>query len=67
MLSYHPTTEPFVGTDRGPLLLREQGLLKDLSALGWRVEDIPDLDFDTICADAVRDATVGSNPSAKQR
>ena len=61
------TAEPFVGTDRGPLLLREQGLLKDLSALGWRVEDIPDLDFDTICADAVRDTTLWSNPSAKQR
>ena len=47
--------QPFVGTDVGPELLRENGLLKDLSSLGWRVEDI-DLDFDAICAEAAKDS-----------
>eukprot|EP00565_Helicotheca_tamesis_P007211 CAMPEP_0185736818 /NCGR_PEP_ID=MMETSP1171-20130828/28855_1 /TAXON_ID=374046 /ORGANISM="Helicotheca tamensis, Strain CCMP826" /LENGTH=426 /DNA_ID=CAMNT_0028407555 /DNA_START=92 /DNA_END=1372 /DNA_ORIENTATION=- len=41
--------QPFVGTDSGPTLLREAGLLSHLSQLGWRVEDLPDLDFETIC------------------
>jgi len=38
--------QPFTGTDSGPRLLRESGLRKKLSALGWRVEDFPDIDFD---------------------
>jgi len=38
--------QPFVGTDSGPMLLREAGLLSNLSALGWRVEDLADLDFE---------------------
>jgi arginase len=38
--------QPFVGTDSGPSLLREAGLRGMLSALGWRVEDVPNLDFD---------------------
>ena len=59
--------QPFVGTDSGPTLLREQGLLQDLSTLGWRVEDIPDLDFSTICAQATKDSSVQSSPSAKHR
>jgi hypothetical protein len=42
--------QPFVGTDSGPALLRAQGLVRDLSDLGWTVEDIPDLDFSSICA-----------------
>lgn len=50
--------QPFVGTDHGPQLLRERGLLKDLSSLGWRVEDIPDLDFDTICAKTSKQSKV---------
>lgn len=37
--------QPFVGTDNGPRLLREAGLRGMLTALGWRVEDLPDLDF----------------------
>lgn len=58
--------QPFVGTDSGPTLLREQGLVQDLTNLGWRVEDIPDLDFSTICAQA-RNAnpSIHSNPNAK--
>eukprot|EP00978_Attheya_sp_CCMP212_P040805 scaffold226470_cov50-Attheya_sp.AAC.2 len=40
--------QPFVGTDAGPRLLREAGLLKMLSSLGWRVEDVPDLDFESL-------------------
>lgn len=39
--------QPFVGTDAGPSLLREKGLRNMLTSLGWRVEDIPDLVFDT--------------------
>ncbi|KAL7497150.1 hypothetical protein ACHAWT_005313 [Skeletonema menzelii] len=58
--------QPFVGTDRGPELLRESGLLKDLSSLGWRVEDLPDLDFDTICAEAAKSSNaVPMSPNAK--
>jgi arginase len=38
--------QPFVGTDSGPSLLREAGLRGMLSSLGWRVEDLPNLDFD---------------------
>ena len=40
--------QPYVGTDSGPALLRKGGLLQKLSALGWRVEDLPDLDFDSL-------------------
>ncbi|KAL9189082.1 hypothetical protein ACHAXT_011572 [Thalassiosira profunda] len=57
--------QPFVGTDSGPSLLREQGLLSDLTTLGWRVEDLPDLDFDTICAQAGKGAAAQSHPTAK--
>lgn len=58
--------QPFVGTDSGPSLLREQGLLKDLAALGWKVEDIPDLDFQKICGDAGKAIrSVPNNPDAK--
>ncbi|KAL3943019.1 MAG: hypothetical protein SGBAC_002878 [Bacillariaceae sp.] len=39
--------QPFVGTDASPSLLRERGLRNILTSLGWRVEDLPDLDFDT--------------------
>jgi len=37
--------QPYGGTDDGPALLREAGLLNQLTSLGWRVEDMPDLDF----------------------
>jgi len=40
--------QPYVGTDHGPGMLRELGLLQKLSALNWRVEDLPDLDFETM-------------------
>ena len=40
--------QPFVGTDDGPSRLREAGLLTSLSSLGWRVQDNPDLDFESI-------------------
>jgi hypothetical protein len=33
--------QAYVGTDSGPSLLREAGLRGMLSALGWRVEDLP--------------------------
>lgn len=38
--------QPYVGTDSGPRLLREGGLLSMLTSLGWRVEDVPDVDFE---------------------
>lgn len=57
--------QPFVGTDRGPELLREKGLLKDLASLGWRVEDNPDLDMDTICREAARQSNAVRLPNAK--
>jgi arginase len=40
--------QPFVGTDSGPEKLRERGLLTNLTKLGWRVEDLNDLDFSGI-------------------
>ena len=40
--------QPYVGTDHGPSLLRQRGLLQHLTALGWRVEDLPDLDFEAL-------------------
>lgn len=57
--------QPFVGTDRGPELLREEGLLKDLASLGWRVEDNPDLDMDTICREAASQSNAVRLPNAK--
>lgn len=58
--------QPFVGTDSGPSLLREQGLLQDLSTLGWRVEDLPDLDFSNICAQAGKaNPSIHNNLNAK--
>lgn len=38
--------QPYVGTDITPELLRRNGLRNKLSQLDWRVEEIPDLDFD---------------------
>ena len=38
--------QPFMGTDSGPAMLREAGLRTKLTALGWRVEDLPDLNFE---------------------
>jgi len=38
--------QPFAGTDSGPAMLRDGGLREMLSNLGWRVEDLPDLNFD---------------------
>lgn len=32
--------QPYCGTDHGPTLLREAGLLSKLTQLGWRVKDI---------------------------
>lgn len=40
--------QPFVGTDTSPMLLRESGLLNDLTSLGWRVNDLHDLDLSTL-------------------
>ena len=39
--------QPYTGTDSGPSLLREAGLREMLSKLGWRIEDLPDLSFET--------------------
>lgn len=39
--------QPFVGTDSGPKMLRDRGLASNLTKLGWRVEDAPDLAFDS--------------------
>lgn len=52
--------QPFVGTDSSPSLLREAGLREHLSALGWRVEDLPDLDFSQLSS-----AGASPNPKAK--
>ncbi|GKY91019.1 hypothetical protein MPSEU_000074700 [Mayamaea pseudoterrestris] len=43
--------QPHVGTDDGPLLLRQAGLVKDLQSLGWTVNDLGDLEFDKQTSD----------------
>eukprot|EP00934_Nitzschia_sp_Nitz4_P000388 Nitzschia sp. Nitz4//scaffold119_size111653//4704//6100//NITZ4_004173-RA/size111653-augustus-gene-0.204-mRNA-1//1//CDS//3329533785//388//frame0 len=55
--------QPYVGTDTGPALLREKGLRGMLTSLGWRVEELPDLDFDSIIKDLPDDMV--DPPSAK--
>jgi len=40
--------QPLIGTDCGPAMLREAGLRSKLTALGWRVEDLNDLNFEQI-------------------
>lgn len=58
--------QPFVGTDTGPRLLREAGLRGMLSALGWRVEDLPDLDFESVeRAPIAQDEIVGNARNAE--
>lgn len=49
--------QPFAGTDGGPRMLREAGLRGMLAALGWRVEDLPDLDFEAIATTASASAS----------
>ncbi len=39
--------QPYVGTDHGPKLLRQAGLLEDLASIGWRVHDNGDIHIDT--------------------
>mmetsp|Transcript_40811 Transcript_40811/g.95745 ORF Transcript_40811/g.95745 Transcript_40811/m.95745 type:complete len:184 (-) Transcript_40811:465-1016(-) len=39
--------QPFCGTDNGPALLREAGLLQKLTQLGWRVEDLGDMPIES--------------------
>lgn len=35
--------QPLAGTDKGPQLLRDAGLHKNLAALGWRIEEMGDV------------------------
>jgi arginase len=44
----HATTSP---QDSSPQLLREAGLRKMLTSLGWRVEDLHDIDFEKIASE----------------
>ncbi|CAM9441485.1 unnamed protein product [Chrysoparadoxa australica] len=37
--------QPLAGTDKGPTLLRNAGLIKSLAGLGWRVEDSGDIEM----------------------
>ena len=39
--------QPYEGTDFAPSMLRKAGLHKVLTDLGWRVEDLQDLDFNS--------------------
>ena len=49
--------QPFVGTDTGPALLRECGLRNMLTSLGWRVDDIGDIDCEQIAHRAITTST----------
>jgi len=40
--------QPYSGTDFGPQLLRQEGLLESLKSIGWRIHDHGDLDFKQI-------------------
>eukprot|EP00545_Synedropsis_sp_CCMP1620_P011964 CAMPEP_0119012786 /NCGR_PEP_ID=MMETSP1176-20130426/7581_1 /TAXON_ID=265551 /ORGANISM="Synedropsis recta cf, Strain CCMP1620" /LENGTH=360 /DNA_ID=CAMNT_0006965811 /DNA_START=73 /DNA_END=1158 /DNA_ORIENTATION=+ len=53
--------QPFVGTDSGPKLLREGGLRSMMTALGWRVDDVGDINFEKIASQANQ----ASFPSAR--
>ena len=37
--------QPLNGTDNGPDLLREKGLIQGLTKLDWRIEDTGNLEF----------------------
>mmetsp|Transcript_13573 Transcript_13573/g.20995 ORF Transcript_13573/g.20995 Transcript_13573/m.20995 type:complete len:362 (+) Transcript_13573:87-1172(+) len=52
--------QPFVGTDTGPNLLREAGLLNMMTSLGWRVEDHGDIDFEKIANRASQESFPGA-------
>jgi len=43
--------QPFVGTDVAPTILREAGLHQNLTQLGWRIEDMQDIDFANITSE----------------
>lgn len=59
--------QPYVGTDASPAILRKAGLVQKLSALSWRVEDLPDLDFsDTDLASRSMSSTAGSSNTSFQ-
>lgn len=45
--------QPYVGTDMSPALLRKHSLLSKLAALGWRVDDNPDLSFPLYTSDKI--------------
>jgi hypothetical protein len=38
--------QPFTGVDLGPSLMIEQGLPSQLSQLGWRIENSPEVEFE---------------------
>jgi len=57
--------QPFVGTDDGPQLLREKGLRTMLTQLGWRVEDMPDLDFDNLINNHNSNNSMEDPPNAR--
>ena len=52
--------QPYVGTDLGPQLLKEQGLRPMLSSLGWRVQDEADIDFHNYVGDRPPASTVNN-------
>jgi arginase len=55
--------QPYIGTDFGPTLLRKAGLLQKLSALSWRIDDRPDLDFANLPSSGTATATVDNSPN----
>lgn len=53
--------QPYSGTDRGPQLLRDAGLLENLASIGWRVADKGDLDFSAIGDSIIKDGYIPSH------
>ena len=59
--------QPHVGTDTSPMLLRESGLLNDLTSLGWRVNDLDDLDLSSLGVTSSSSLSNDSNAASSNK
>mmetsp|Transcript_9667 Transcript_9667/g.9326 ORF Transcript_9667/g.9326 Transcript_9667/m.9326 type:complete len:393 (-) Transcript_9667:185-1363(-) len=57
--------QPFVGTDHGPQLLRDENLIQHLSSIGWRVRDKADLNFDSLSNSLMMENESTESPKAR--
>jgi arginase len=52
--------QPFVGTDSGPTQLRDAGIRGMMTSLGWRVEDVGDIDCEGIAKNAASSQVIST-------